>query len=80
MTERIQRDLLLAFPPVDVWQALTDPERLEQWLADEVRIDRSVPRAAERAFAPSTDEPCDPGSRGSDPAADYRTRRGNPSG
>lgn len=39
MTDRIERDLLLPSPPPEVWDALTDPELLEQWLADEVTID-----------------------------------------
>lgn len=38
MTDRIERDLLLRKAADEVWDALTDPERLEQRLADEVTI------------------------------------------
>lgn len=35
----IERELLLESPPDEVWEALTDPERLEKWFANEVAID-----------------------------------------
>ncbi len=39
MTDRIERELELPAPSDEVWEALTDPERLAGWLADEVRLD-----------------------------------------
>jgi uncharacterized protein YndB with AHSA1/START domain len=39
MTDRIERELELPAESEEVWDALTDPERLAGWLADEVRLD-----------------------------------------
>jgi uncharacterized protein YndB with AHSA1/START domain len=39
MTDRIERELELPAPSDEVWEALTDPERLANWLADEVSFD-----------------------------------------
>jgi uncharacterized protein YndB with AHSA1/START domain len=39
MTDRIQRELELSAPPADVWRAVTDPQRLADWLADEVALE-----------------------------------------
>lgn len=39
MTDRIQRELVLSAPPADVWRAVTDPDRLADWLADEVALE-----------------------------------------
>ena len=39
MTDRIERELELPAPSEDVWDALTDPERLSGWLADAVSFD-----------------------------------------
>lgn len=39
MTDRIAREVLLPAPPADVWLAVTDPGRLQEWLADEVILD-----------------------------------------
>ncbi len=39
MTDRIERELELPAAPGEVWQALTDPDWLSQWLADEVMLD-----------------------------------------
>ena len=39
MTETIARDLELAASLPRVWRSLTDPERLSEWLAYEVRLD-----------------------------------------
>ncbi|HWF72248.1 MAG TPA: SRPBCC domain-containing protein [Solirubrobacteraceae bacterium] len=39
MTERIERELELPAPRDEVWEALTDPERLAGWLADEVSFE-----------------------------------------
>src|ERR1700733_2300749 len=38
-TDRIERELELPAPSDEVWEALTDPERLAGWLADEVSLD-----------------------------------------
>ena len=39
MTDRIERKLELPAPSEEVWEALTDPERLAGWLADEVSFE-----------------------------------------
>jgi uncharacterized protein YndB with AHSA1/START domain len=39
MTNRVERELELPAPSEEVWQALTDPERLAEWLADEVSLE-----------------------------------------
>ncbi|HEY5317816.1 MAG TPA: SRPBCC domain-containing protein [Solirubrobacteraceae bacterium] len=39
MTDRIERELELPAPSEEVWEALTDPERLAGWLAEEVSFD-----------------------------------------
>jgi uncharacterized protein YndB with AHSA1/START domain len=35
----IRREIELAVPRAEVWEALTDPERLEDWFANEVELD-----------------------------------------
>jgi uncharacterized protein YndB with AHSA1/START domain len=35
----IRREIVLPEAPEEVWQALTDPERLEEWFANEVELD-----------------------------------------
>ena len=35
----IRREIVLPAPRDDVWEALTDPERLEDWFANEVDLD-----------------------------------------
>jgi uncharacterized protein YndB with AHSA1/START domain len=35
----ITRELVLPAPPDEVWEALTDPEQLRQWFANEVEWD-----------------------------------------
>ena len=35
----VKREILLPSPREEVWEALTDPERLEDWFANEVEID-----------------------------------------
>jgi uncharacterized protein YndB with AHSA1/START domain len=35
----IRREIELPAPREDVWEALTDPERLEDWFANEVELD-----------------------------------------
>ncbi|HEY3726863.1 MAG TPA: SRPBCC domain-containing protein [Solirubrobacteraceae bacterium] len=39
MTDRIERQLELPVSPVRVWESLTDPELLAEWLADEVTLE-----------------------------------------
>ncbi|MDP9190042.1 MAG: SRPBCC domain-containing protein [Actinomycetota bacterium] len=41
LTEResVERQAVLPAAPDEVWEALTDGERLEQWLAEEVELD-----------------------------------------
>jgi uncharacterized protein YndB with AHSA1/START domain len=36
---QIEREILVPEAPDEVWQALTDPERLEEWFATEVELD-----------------------------------------
>jgi uncharacterized protein YndB with AHSA1/START domain len=38
MTDLIERELTLPAPPEAVWAALTDPEWLQEWLADEAEL------------------------------------------
>jgi uncharacterized protein YndB with AHSA1/START domain len=35
----VTRELVLPVPPEEVWEALTDPERLREWFANEVEWD-----------------------------------------
>jgi len=35
----ITRELTIPSPPEEVWEALTDPERLAEWFANEVELD-----------------------------------------
>jgi uncharacterized protein YndB with AHSA1/START domain len=35
----VTRELVLPVPPDEVWAALTDPERLEEWFASEVELE-----------------------------------------
>jgi uncharacterized protein YndB with AHSA1/START domain len=39
MTDHVERELELPAPSDEVWEAVTDPERLAGWLADEVSLD-----------------------------------------
>jgi hypothetical protein len=39
MTDLIERELELPASPVEVWQALTDPAWLQDWLADKVELE-----------------------------------------
>jgi uncharacterized protein YndB with AHSA1/START domain len=39
MTDQIERELELPASPDDAWEALTDPDWLKRWLADEVMLD-----------------------------------------
>jgi uncharacterized protein YndB with AHSA1/START domain len=38
-TTRVKRETLLEAPPGEVWKALTDEDRLAEWLGDEVELD-----------------------------------------
>ena len=35
----IERDIVFEASPAEVWEALTEPERLEEWFANEVSLD-----------------------------------------
>jgi uncharacterized protein YndB with AHSA1/START domain len=35
----VTRELVLPAPPEEVWEALTDPARLEEWFANDVELD-----------------------------------------
>jgi uncharacterized protein YndB with AHSA1/START domain len=37
--ERVEREVLLPASREEAWQALTDPEQVEEWLADEAEFD-----------------------------------------
>ncbi|MBV9837619.1 MAG: SRPBCC domain-containing protein [Solirubrobacterales bacterium] len=39
MTDRIERQLMLPASPPEVWEEITDPDRLSEWLADEAVLD-----------------------------------------
>jgi uncharacterized protein YndB with AHSA1/START domain len=36
---QIERDIVFPASPAEVWEALTEPERLEEWFASEVSLD-----------------------------------------
>jgi uncharacterized protein YndB with AHSA1/START domain len=38
-TPRVERETLVEASPEEVWEALTDEDRLEEWLAPEVELD-----------------------------------------
>jgi uncharacterized protein YndB with AHSA1/START domain len=38
-TVQVEREIVVPEPPEEVWEALTDPERLEEWFATEVELD-----------------------------------------
>jgi uncharacterized protein YndB with AHSA1/START domain len=35
----VEREIVVPEPPDEVWKALTEPERLEEWFAPEVELD-----------------------------------------
>jgi uncharacterized protein YndB with AHSA1/START domain len=35
----VEREIVLESPPDEVWPALTEPEQLEEWFANEVELD-----------------------------------------
>ena len=36
---QVEREIELDAPPEEVWEALTEPERLEEWFANDVEFD-----------------------------------------
>jgi uncharacterized protein YndB with AHSA1/START domain len=38
-TVDVTRELVLPAPPAEVWEALTDSDRLEEWFANDVELD-----------------------------------------
>jgi uncharacterized protein YndB with AHSA1/START domain len=38
-TVEVTRELIVDAPPEEVWEALTSPERLEEWFANEVELE-----------------------------------------
>jgi uncharacterized protein YndB with AHSA1/START domain len=36
---QIERDIVFPASPEEVWEAITDPERLEEWFANDVELD-----------------------------------------
>ena len=36
---QIEREIVVPASPAEVWEALTEPERLEEWFATEVELD-----------------------------------------
>lgn len=39
MTTEVRREILLPAAPDEVWSALTEPERLREWFANDVELD-----------------------------------------
>src|SRR5256885_15502363 len=39
MSESVEREVLLPVPVEEAWEAVTEPEELEEWLADEGELD-----------------------------------------
>jgi uncharacterized protein YndB with AHSA1/START domain len=35
----VTREIVFPVPPEEVWEALTDPEQLEEWFANDVELD-----------------------------------------
>jgi uncharacterized protein YndB with AHSA1/START domain len=35
----VEREIVVPEPPEEVWEALTEPERLEEWFANEAELD-----------------------------------------
>ena len=36
---QIEREIVLPIPREEAWEALTEPERLEEWFANDVELD-----------------------------------------
>ena len=47
----IERDIVFPASPAEVWEALTEPERLEEWFANEVSLDARPGGDAYAGFA-----------------------------
>ena len=75
----VTRELVLPAPPEEVWEALTDPERLKEWFATEVERDggtfvyRWGNGEMRRATIEEADEPHRLGLRSSDGDGDGET-------
>jgi uncharacterized protein YndB with AHSA1/START domain len=39
MSGKVEREVLLPVPVEEAWEAVTEPEELEEWLADEVELE-----------------------------------------
>ena len=48
----IEREIVLPVPPEEAWEALTEPEQLEEWFANDVELDPA--RVASASFAGTT--------------------------
>jgi uncharacterized protein YndB with AHSA1/START domain len=35
----VSREIVFPVPPAEVWEALTDPDQLEEWFANDVELD-----------------------------------------
>lgn len=69
MTDLIERQLHVAADPAELWEALTDPQLLTEWLADEAEIELRVGGEArfvtgERIRTGWVEEVSPPGSEG----------------
>src|SRR3954465_7455859 len=57
----VERETLIEASPEEVWEALTDEDRLEEWLAPDVELDPSraetSPYATEMTRAPKPSRP-----------------------
>jgi uncharacterized protein YndB with AHSA1/START domain len=72
---QVTRELVLPAPPEEVWEALTDPDRLKEWFANDVEWDgdelvyRWGDGAERRARIDESDQPRRLGFSWSDPVA-----------
>ena len=39
---QVSREIVYPVPPDEVWEALTDPDQLEEWFANDVELDARV--------------------------------------
>ena len=39
---QVSREIVFPVPPDEVWEALTDPDQLEEWFANDVELDARV--------------------------------------
>ena len=52
---QVRREIVLEAPVEDVWEAITDPEQLGEWFANEVELD--VREGGEGRFRYAPDHP-----------------------